>query len=63
MTESPLKVWREKDGRLLRLRLNRAKANIIDAEMIAALDAAKTLTVDNHHDRGRTGQHFFDQCM
>lgn len=40
MTESPLKVWREKDGRLLRLRLNRAKANIIDAEMIAALDAA-----------------------
>ncbi len=40
MTESPLKVWREKDGRLLRLRLNRAKANIVDAEMIACLDAA-----------------------
>ncbi len=40
MTESPLKVWRERDGRLLRLRLNRAKANIVDAEMIAALDAA-----------------------
>jgi len=40
MTESPLKVWREKDDRLLRLRLNRAKANIIDAEMIACLDQA-----------------------
>ena len=40
MTDGPLKVWREKDDRLLRLRLNRAKANIIDAAMIAALDAA-----------------------
>ena len=28
------------DGALLRLRLNRPKANIVDAEMIAALDAA-----------------------
>jgi len=40
MTETPLKVWRESDGRLLRLRLNRPKANLIDAEMIAALDRA-----------------------
>ncbi len=40
MTDAPLKVWRERDGRLLRLRLNRPKANIVDAEMIAALDAA-----------------------
>ena len=40
MTESPLKIWREADGRLLRLRLDRPKANIIDAQMIAALDAA-----------------------
>jgi hypothetical protein len=40
MTEAPLQVWRERDGRLLRLRLNRPKANIVDAEMIAALDAA-----------------------
>ncbi len=40
MTEAPLEVWRERDGRLLRLRLNRPKANIVDAEMIAALDAA-----------------------
>jgi len=37
---SPLKVWFEADGRLLRLRLNRPKANLIDAGMIAALDAA-----------------------
>jgi cyclohexa-1,5-dienecarbonyl-CoA hydratase len=35
----PLKTWLEHDGTLLRLRLNRPKANIIDAEMIAALDA------------------------
>ncbi|HXF88224.1 MAG TPA: cyclohexa-1,5-dienecarbonyl-CoA hydratase [Xanthobacteraceae bacterium] len=37
---SPLKDWFEAEGRLLRLRLNRPKANLIDAEMIAALDAA-----------------------
>jgi cyclohexa-1,5-dienecarbonyl-CoA hydratase len=36
----PLKVWFEAEGRLLRLRLNRPKANIIDAAVIAALDAA-----------------------
>lgn len=36
----PLKTWFEADGRLLRLRLNRPKANLIDAAMIAALDAA-----------------------
>jgi cyclohexa-1,5-dienecarbonyl-CoA hydratase len=34
----PLKVWLEAEGRLLRLRLNRPKANLIDAEMIEALD-------------------------
>jgi len=37
---SPLKVWIEAEGRLLRLRLSRPKANLIDAKMIAALDAA-----------------------
>ncbi|MEK6779932.1 MAG: cyclohexa-1,5-dienecarbonyl-CoA hydratase [Candidatus Deferrimicrobiota bacterium] len=37
---SPLKVWLEKDGRLLRLRLARPKANIVDAAMIAALQSA-----------------------
>ncbi len=40
MSDSPLKVWRERDGRLLRLRLARPKANIVDAAMIAALDVA-----------------------
>ena len=38
--ESPLKVWVERDGALLRLRLARPKANIVDAAMIAALQAA-----------------------
>ena len=36
----PLKIWSEAEGRLLRLRLSRPKANLIDAAMIAALDAA-----------------------
>ena len=38
--ESPLKVWLEREGALLRLRLARPKANIVDAAMIAALRAA-----------------------
>ncbi len=38
--ESPLKVWIERDRALLRLRLARPKANIVDAAMIAALRAA-----------------------
>ncbi len=39
MAESggPLKAWLERDGALLRLRLSRPKANIIDAQMVAAL--------------------------
>ncbi len=36
----PLQDWVELDGALLRLRLNRPKANIVDAQMIAALDGA-----------------------
>jgi cyclohexa-1,5-dienecarbonyl-CoA hydratase len=36
----PVKVWFDAEGRLLRLRLNRPKANLIDASMIAALDGA-----------------------
>jgi cyclohexa-1,5-dienecarbonyl-CoA hydratase len=36
----PVKVWLEADGRLLRLRLNQPKANIVDAAMIAALNGA-----------------------
>lgn len=40
MSDSPLKVWLDRDGTLLRLRLNRPKANIVDAAMISALQAA-----------------------
>ena len=40
MSENPLKVWLDRDGTLLRLRLAQPKANIVDAAMIAALDAA-----------------------
>jgi cyclohexa-1,5-dienecarbonyl-CoA hydratase len=36
---SPVKSWVEADGRLLRIRLDRPKANIVDAAMAAALDA------------------------
>ncbi len=42
MAESPPKGGSGRDGRLLRLRLSRPKANLIDADMIAALDAALT---------------------
>lgn len=37
---APLVTWVDRDGALLRLRLSRPKANILDAEMIAALDKA-----------------------
>jgi len=37
---SPLEIGFEAERRLLRLRLARPKANLIDADMIAALDAA-----------------------
>ena len=40
MTDTPLKTWRDRDNRLLRLRLDRPKANIVDAEMIGALQSA-----------------------
>lgn len=36
----PLNAWLERDGALLRLRLSRPKANLIDAAMIAALSQA-----------------------
>jgi cyclohexa-1,5-dienecarbonyl-CoA hydratase len=47
MTDAPLEIRRERNGRLSRLRLNRPKANVIDAEMIAALDAAFAGVVEN----------------
>lgn len=62
MADSPLKVWREKDGRLLRLRLARPKANIVDAAMIAALDAALAEGAGDTHLRAvlldHEGPHF-----
>ncbi|HSM20367.1 MAG TPA: cyclohexa-1,5-dienecarbonyl-CoA hydratase [Hyphomicrobiales bacterium] len=42
----PLRVWRERDDRLLRLRLDRPKANIVDAAMIAALAEALATETD-----------------
>lgn len=47
MSESSLKVWFERDKTLLRLRLARPKVNIVDAEMIAALEAALGESRDN----------------
>jgi len=46
---SAVKVWLDRDGALLRLRLARPKANICDAAMIGALQAA----LDEH--RGTRG--------
>lgn len=37
MSESPVKTWMQRNGQVLRLQLHRPKANIVDAEMIAAL--------------------------
>ena len=59
---APLKAWLERDGALLRLRLARPKANIIDAQMVAALSGCfashkenkKTLAVLLDHE----GPHF-----
>ncbi|MDX1595006.1 MAG: cyclohexa-1,5-dienecarbonyl-CoA hydratase, partial [Gammaproteobacteria bacterium] len=59
---SPLESWREHDGRLLRLRLARPKANIVDAAMIAALDAALAEARDDSALKGvlldHQGPHF-----
>ena len=49
MSDSPLKVWLDRNGGLLRLSLARPKANLIDAAMIAALGDA----LSAH--RGNTG--------
>jgi cyclohexa-1,5-dienecarbonyl-CoA hydratase len=47
MNASPLVIQTDRDERLLRLTLARPKANIIDAEMIAALQTA----LDEHSNR------------
>ena len=36
----PIRVWFEREGRLLRLRLARPNANVLDARMVAALNEA-----------------------
>jgi cyclohexa-1,5-dienecarbonyl-CoA hydratase len=43
----PVKIWFEEEGRLLRLRLSRPKANLIDAAMIGALDSALSEHIKN----------------
>ncbi|MBW7848869.1 MAG: cyclohexa-1,5-dienecarbonyl-CoA hydratase [Rhodospirillales bacterium] len=62
MTDSPLRVWRDREGKLLRLRLARPKANIVDAAMIAALQAALDEAAGDAHLRGvlldHEGPHF-----
>jgi cyclohexa-1,5-dienecarbonyl-CoA hydratase len=58
----PLKDWLDADGALLRLRLSRPKANIVDAEMIAALHGALVAHGSNRALRGvlldAEGPHF-----
>jgi cyclohexa-1,5-dienecarbonyl-CoA hydratase len=44
---TPLKVWLGAEGKLLRLRLSRPKANLIDAAMIEELDRAFAEHLDN----------------
>ncbi|MDO8605604.1 MAG: cyclohexa-1,5-dienecarbonyl-CoA hydratase [Phaeospirillum sp.] len=76
MADSALKVWRDRDGMLLRLRLSRPKANIVDAEMIAALTKAlaegssdphvKAVLIDHEGPHFSFGasvpEHMPDQC-
>lgn len=47
MSETPLKTWLDHDGQILRLRLAKPKANIVDAEMIDAMSAALTSHAGN----------------
>jgi cyclohexa-1,5-dienecarbonyl-CoA hydratase len=49
----PLRHWLEADGALLRLRLARPKANIVDAGMIAALHGALLAHAGSSADGGR----------
>jgi cyclohexa-1,5-dienecarbonyl-CoA hydratase len=62
MSESPLKVSLEREGRLLRLTLARPKANIVDAAMISALRAALATHLTQPHLRAvllaAEGPHF-----
>jgi cyclohexa-1,5-dienecarbonyl-CoA hydratase len=59
---SPLRVSTERDGALLRLRLARPKANLIDVAMAEAVDAALAAHADDRHLRAvlldHEGPHF-----
>ena len=46
MADAPVRTWLENDGSLLRVRLTRPKANLIDAQMIGALSASFTAYSD-----------------
>ncbi len=54
MSESPLKVWLDRDGSLLRLRLARPKANIVDAALAEHFEAQDLRGVLLDHE----GPHF-----
>lgn len=58
----PLQVWRDRNFQLLRLRLARPKANIVDAAMIGALDQALAEAAGDPHLRAvlldAEGSHF-----
>jgi cyclohexa-1,5-dienecarbonyl-CoA hydratase len=49
---APLEAWLDRDGALLRLRLARPKANIVDAAMIGALQSALAENAKNAKLRG-----------
>jgi cyclohexa-1,5-dienecarbonyl-CoA hydratase len=62
MAESPIKVWVERDGALMRVRLAKPKANLLDAQMIVALHGALDAHRNNSGLRGmlidHEGSHF-----
>ena len=62
MAETPIKVWVERDGALMRVRLAKPKANLLDAQMIVALHAALDAHRNNTGLRGllidHEGSHF-----
>lgn len=62
MSDTPLKVTLDRDGKLLRLRLNTPKPNIVDAAMIGALSAALDAHANSNKLRGvlleHEGPHF-----
>jgi cyclohexa-1,5-dienecarbonyl-CoA hydratase len=70
-----VKFWLERDGALLRLRLARPKANLVDAAMIATLHAAFVKYRDHaglravlldaegpHFSLARVSEHLPDRC-